>query len=221
MKKKSALIFGSTGLVGCHLLELLMDDDRYKKIHLLNRSMLGVKSDKIVEKIIDFDQLDQEQDFFNVDEVFICIGTTLKKAGSKTAFEKVDHDLPLQIAQMSKRAEVSCLLMISSVGADKESSNYYLRTKGKAEESVVENGPEKTYIVRPSFLLGEREEKRRGEEMAKWLVSNFDFLLRGALKKYRGIHAKDLADAMIFIANAKPSESLIDAESLKQISGGD
>jgi len=218
MKKKSALIFGSTGLVGCNLLELLMVDDRYDRINLLNRNRLGFKSEKITEKVIDFDQLEAEGDFFQVDEVFICLGTTIQKAGSREAFEKVDLKIPLRISKMAAKAQASCLVMISSVGADPASNNFYLRVKGAAEQGIIENGPKNTYAVRPSMLLGEREEKRRKEEMAKWLLNKFDFIMKGPLKKYRGIHAKNLADAMIFIANAKPAAQIIDSESLKLIS---
>lgn len=214
MKLKNALVFGSTGLTGSKLIYELLNDDRYEHIRLINRKSIGLKHEKLQETLLSFEQLEEHKTLFEVDEVYICLGTTIKKAGSKKQFEYVDFDLPKRIARISKESNVDCLLMISSIGASIETNNFYLKTKGKAEKAVFDLGPKRAFIVRPSIILGERKEKRTGEMLAKWLMKQFEFLLIGSLRKYRGIYPEELAKALIFIANSRPSKSIIESEEL-------
>lgn len=214
MKLKSALVFGSTGLIGSKLVEQLLNDNRYEYIRVMNRKSLGYQHEKLKETLLSFEQLEEHKALFEVDEVFICLGTTIKKAGSKKQFEYVDFELPQRIARISKESNVDCLLMISSIGASIESNNFYLKTKGKAEKAVFDLGPKRAFVVRPSIILGERKEKRTGEMVAKWLMKQFEFLLIGSLRKYRGIYPEELAKALIFIANSNPLKSIFESEEL-------
>lgn len=120
--------------------------------------------------------------------------------------------------KLAKANQVSVLVHISALGANPDSSNFYSKTKGKAEEQVERNGPEQTYAVQPSMLLGDRNEKRVGESIGKFLMKNLEFLMQGPLKKYRAIEAYDVADSMMKIAQHLPEEKRIESEKLKVIS---
>ena len=215
--KKTALLFGATGLVGRKVLQLLVEDERYEKIIVANRKSKKYLSPKIHEELLDFALLENHSNLFKVKHVFICLGTTIKKAGSQSAFEKVDVEYPHKIAQLSKMAQVSSLVHISAIGANEQSANFYTRTKGKAERLIWENGPLLSYAVRPSMLFGEREEFRLGERIGIAIMKAFNFLMIGAAKKYRGIYDEEVAQAMIFIANSCPQQKAFDSDELKAI----
>ncbi len=214
---KTALLFGATGLVGTKLLELLLEDERYEKIRVANRKSKNYSNTKIEEVIVDFSALEKHADCFKVDHVFICLGTTIKKAGSKPAFEKVDLEYPTEIAKLSKHNGVKQLVHISAMGANSTSSNFYAKTKGSAEKLIWENGPENSYAVRPSMLFGDRNEFRLGEKIGIFFMKNLKFLMQGGLKKYRGIYDAEVAEAMLFIANAGPKQKSFDSDELKAI----
>lgn len=214
---KTALLFGATGLVGKKLLELLLEDDRYVKIRVANRKSKNYSNTKIEEVIVDFSDLEKYSKSFNVDHVFICLGTTIKKAGSQVAFEKVDLEYPHQIARIAKQEKVNQLVHISVIGATASSNNFYTKTKGRAEDAIWEDGPENSYAVRPSMLFGDREEFRLGEKVVMFLMKAFQFLMVGGAKKYRGIYDEEVAQAMIFIANSFPKQNAFDSDELKAI----
>jgi uncharacterized protein YbjT (DUF2867 family) len=215
--QKTALLFGATGLVGKKLLELLSQDERYATIRVANRSSKNYSNKKIEQVVVDFDHLKDYSDSFKVGDVFICLGTTIKKAGSKAAFEKVDLDYPKEIASLAKENQASQLVHISAIGANSKSSNFYTKTKGKAEESVWEVGPENSYAVRPSMLFGDRDEFRLGEKIGIVLMKTFGFLMIGPAKKYKGIYDEEVAQAMIFIANSTPKQKAFNSDELKAI----
>lgn len=214
---KTALLFGATGLVGKKLIELLLEDDRYVKLRVANRKSKNYSNTKIEEVIVDFSDLEKYSTSFNVDHVFICLGTTIKKAGSQSSFEKVDLEYPHKIARIAKRENVNQLVHISVLGATANSSNFYTKTKGRAEDAIWEDGPENSYAVRPSMLFGDREEFRLGEKAGIFLMKAFQFLMVGGAKKYRGIYDEEVAQAMIFIANSCPKQKAFDSDELKAI----
>ena len=214
---KIALVFGATGLVGQKLLKLLLEDERYKIVRVANRKSINYSNTKVDEVIVDFASLGNHEDSFNADDVFICLGTTIKKAGSKQAFEKVDLEYPAEIARLAKKSGVKQLVHISALGANAKSSNFYINTKGRAEEMIWKNGPKNSYAVRPSMLFGNRNEFRLGEKFGIFLMKNLVFLMQGGLKKYRGIYDAEVAEAMLFIANAVPQQKYFDSEELKAI----
>jgi uncharacterized protein YbjT (DUF2867 family) len=198
---KTALIFGATGLIGKKLIEKLSTDSRYAKIKIfLRKDTLG-NNEKFEKIFIDFDTLERYADLIKGDDLFCCLGTTMKKAKTKEVFRKVDYHLPKSIAAIAERNQVNKFLVISSVGADAHSSNFYLRTKGEMELKIQEYRFSKLAILRPSMLLGEREEFRPGEAAGKLIMRIFSPFFIGKWKKYKPINASVVAKAMIEIAN--------------------
>ncbi len=195
MEENSALIAGATGLIGRHLLEKLLEDDHYQTLYVLTRKPLSHANPKIKELVVDFDTF-SEDDLPAVDDVYCCLGTTMKKAGSKNAFRKVDYHYPLKIAQIARQKGARQYLLVSSMGADKRSRFFYNQVKGEVEEAVAVVGFETLHIFQPSILLGERTEKRLGERIGQISMQVIAPLLLGRLRKYRPIRASMVAEAM-------------------------
>lgn len=204
-KLKKAVVFGSTGLVGQSLVEQLLSRPEYGEVLCVNRRPQSINNPGYKEVINDLTDPDSLKKIQFGDEVFCCLGTTIKKAGTKAKFENIDLDLPIEIGKISKEKGVKHYLVVSSVGANKDGNNFYLRTKGRMEEAVTKMGFSQITIVRPSMLLGKREEFRFGEQAGKVVMKVFNPLLLGKWKKYRAIQAADVATAMIIIANSSPS----------------
>jgi len=153
----------------------------------------------------------------SVDDVFISLGITMKKAGSKNAFKAVDFDLVVEVARNANQAGVKRIIVVSSIGADARSSNFYLRTRGEMEEELRKFDFELLAIVRPSILLGKRNEFRFGESVGIWFFRTFRFIFVGPLRRYRGIDANDAAKAMIQLALTAKGKITVESEVLKQI----
>ncbi len=215
MKNKTALLFGATGLTGSHLLEKLIADQRYKKIKVFSRSAIQSDSVKTEVIITPLEEIEKYEKEIKGDDVFCCLGTTIKKAGSKDNFRKVDYDFPLKIAGIASKNKVPSFLVISSVGADPESRGFYLRTKGEMEKKLYEIGFKKLVILRPSMLLGKREEFRFLEETAKLLIKPAGFMFRGKLRKYRPIEAETLAAAMVNLANTDTGKIFFESHEIE------
>lgn len=198
--KRSALIAGATGAVGRHLLSMLLADDDYSAVHILTRRPIAATESKLHIHEVDFERLDQHAALFDVDDVFCCLGTTMKQAGSKEAFRRVDHDYVVRVAQLACEAGASRLITISAVGADTRSMFFYSRVKGETEKEVLDYGPATVHIVRPSLLLGDRNERRPGEEISKLLMPVLNPLLAGPLSKYKGVQTVDVAERMLQLA---------------------
>jgi len=198
--QKTAIVFGATGLTGIFLVNELVQNNHYQKIKVFNRKPQNYDHQKIEEHLIDFTHIDEYAHEFKADDVFCCLGTTLKKAGSKEQFFKIDHDLPIQIAHICHNNQCETFIAISSVGANPNSRNYYLRTKGIMEQDILNIDFRYQAIVRPSMLLGKRDEARLAETFGKFMMKIFRFLFVGKLKKYQGIHAQTVAKAMLYIA---------------------
>lgn len=214
-------VFGASGLVGSHLVRLIQNDMQVDQIILANRRKLDLNYLKVKQEIIDFNRLDDYPELFNSDQIFICLGTTIKKAGSKAAFERVDLEIPHQIAKLAKAGKCKRILMISSMGANADASNFYLKTKGRAEEAVKKDGPESIVFLRPALLLGDREEFRFGERIAQVLMPLFSFLMIGPLMKYRAISAKRVAQAMKKLAKEDDPARVIESDQLIKMTNED
>lgn len=207
------LIIGSTGLVGKKLLENLLTDDRINMITCLVRSLSGhTSNDKLREIQVNFDHLEQWDQEFEVDCLFCCLGTTIKKAGSKTAFKKVDYEYIVKSASLFSKASGGHFLLISSIGADSGSSTFYSQVKGETEKAIKKMCFNKITILRPSLLLGERNESRPMESLGKVLAKPMNYLLQGSLKKYRGVEASEVASLMKAKALNDSFESSIEVE---------
>lgn len=203
---KTAIIFGVTGLTGKALLHNIVEDDRYSKIYIVTRRPCGFIHPKVEEILFNYKDF-KEMPSIKADHVFCCLGTTIKKAGSKEAQQIIDRDFPIAIAKYAHTLGAEKMVTVSSIGADAKSSNFYLRTKGEMEEGVKSNFKHSVF-VRPSFLLGNREEMRIGEKIGIALFSIINPLLFGSLSKYKGIQVSQLSKAMINACFNKTEEVL-------------
>jgi len=210
MPKKTAILFGASGLVGNYVLMRLLSDDRYEKIKVFSRSILPVQHEKIQLIQTDFSNLADLKPQINGNDLFCCLGTTMKKAGSQENFKKIDHDLVIDLAKAGNENGIQSFLVVSSVGANEKSGNFYLRTKGQMEQAVLSIPYQKHVILRPSLLLGKRREFRLLEEIAKLLFNFLSFLLLGRLRKYRPNNAGDVAALMVKLANVTTSKKIFE-----------
>lgn len=199
---KTAIIIGGTGMTGSHLLKILLTSDVYEKVISFVRSHTKISHPKLVQHVVDFDNPESYQDLIEGNDMFCCLGTTIKKAGSQEAFEKVDLTYPVQFAKAAAIKGVKQYSIISSIGANPQSNNFYLRTKGRCEEELRRLAFQSTSIFRPSLLLGNRKEFRLGEKIGEFFIKIFSVFFIGKLKKYKAIKSKSVAYAMYSIAQS-------------------
>ena len=190
-----SIVIGATGLVGKNVLDQLTASG-VRPIAVVRRPLEALASNVEVLEV-DFDDFLMNGTLPQCDHLFICLGTTIKKAGSQAAFKKIDFDYGLGFAQKARAAGATGVSLVSSVGADSKSKNFYLRTKGQLEEAIQQLGFSSVSIYRPGLLVGVREEKRTAEKLGQTLVKFVDPLLIGSLSRYRSISAKRLAKTMV------------------------
>ncbi len=194
---RTALVAGSTGLIGRQLVDLLLADERYVKVKAISRTPLVQTHPKLENLVTDFDRLSERYDQLKADDVYCCLGTTIKKAGSEKAFRKVDFDYPVEVARLARNAGTQTFLLVSALGADKKSRVFYNRVKGEVEEAVQGLGFRSLHIFRPSLLLGDRAESRAGEDAAKIFFKLFGWLVPTT---YKAIDSLKVAKAMVHFA---------------------
>ncbi|QPQ32588.1 NAD(P)H-binding protein [Lysinibacillus sp. JNUCC 51] len=199
MGMRAAIVVGATGLTGTSLVEQLCENDEYVSVTVIARRAPAYTHPKLEVKIRNFDTL-EEKDIEFAHELYCCLGTTIKKAGSREEFEKVDFEYPLTIASLAKKRGIAHMLVITAMGANESSPFYYNRVKGKLEHDLMELGLQRLSIIRPSLLVGEREEFRLGEKAGEKVLKLVKPLLVGPLKRSRAIEASQVAKAMIVIA---------------------
>lgn len=216
-KKLTAIVFGSTGLTGHFVTELLLADPRYEVVKVFTRKELRILSGRVKQVIFDEDNIDKVAGEITGDHLFCCIGTTIKKAGSKEQFYKIDHTLVEKIAQVASINRVKSFIVISSIGANNNSRNFYLGTKGKMEESIKTFNFENLSIVRPSMLMGMRKESRPLEEVGKVIAKFISPLMFGRIAKYKPIHSATVAKAMITLANKERGVYILESNELEQL----
>jgi uncharacterized protein YbjT (DUF2867 family) len=193
---KTALLAGATGLVGSELLEQIINEPAYNKIHILVRKAIEIDSDKVIQHIIDFEKLETFEIKEPINHVFCTLGTTIKKAKTKENFRKVDYDYVLSLAKKAKEWNAEKFLMVSSLGANAKSGIFYNRVKGEIEKALSELKLNQLFIFRPSLLMGNRKENRGGEKSAIAVYKIINPLFIGKLKKYKGIQASQVAKRM-------------------------
>ena len=193
---RKALIAGATGAVGSVLLELLNDSDQYSEIHCIGRREPHTSGEKIKAHIVSYDELDQLDLKQPIDDVFCALGTTIKTAGSVENFKKVDRDYVHQIGKLAQRLNAKTCSVVSAIGANAASSNYYNQTKGEAEALLQSLGLNSLRIFRPSMLHGGRDEFRLKEAVGYIVLTVMIPLLQGPWKKYRAIRVEQVAKAM-------------------------
>ena len=192
---KTALIVGASGLIGKHLTQKLLTSNYYEKVSVIVRKQLNIIHPKLEQIVMDFDNLDASKIF--AEDIFCCLGTTMKQAGSKDAFYKVDFNYPLNIAKAGLENGAKQFLFVSSMGADEKSMVYYSRVKGKIEKELSDLRYPTLIILRPSMLEGERENPRMGEKIGNVVMNLFAPLIPD---NYKVIAGEKVAQAMLELA---------------------
>lgn len=193
MEQRTALILGASGLTGKELLQILLDDPLYNRVIIYVRKAMEISHPKLQQEIVDYEKMDTG---VQADDIFCCLGTTIKKAGCQEAFRQVDLVYPQKIAALQRAAGSERFLLISAVGADERSSVFYSRTKGQVERAVKALEFPCLYIFRPSLIMGKRTERRTGEKIAMALAKIISPLITGPLKKYKPVSASSIARCM-------------------------
>jgi uncharacterized protein YbjT (DUF2867 family) len=215
---KTALMIGSSGLIGSQLLELLLESKEYEKVITFVKRDSGIQNRKLKQHIIDFDKPETYQNLVIGDDFFCTIGTTIKKAGSQEAFRKVDFEYPKQFATIASQNKVNQFIIVSSLGANATSSNFYLETKGEIQNFLKDCNLESVSIFQPSLLLGNRTEFRLGEKIGTFFMKLISFLLIGNLEKYKPIESKTVAKALFKIAQQnKKGFHVIESDIIQEI----
>ena len=205
MSGRTAIVAGASGLVGAHCLRRLLASGLHEHVVAFVRGPLNVTHKRLEQRTIDYERLGRMSAFPRVQDVFCCLGTTMKKAGSEEAFRKVDYEYVVRLAETSLRTGADHFYLVSAVGSDPKSRVFYSRVKGEAEDSVAKLGFAGLHIFRPSFLLGHRPEKRPGEEFGIAAARFFSIALVGPARKYRPIKADTVARAMVYVARERPA----------------
>ena len=215
---KTALLFGSSGLIGGQLLNNLIQNNDYNKIKIFVRSEPEIKDSKIEIIKTDFNNLKNHVEDIKGDDCFFCIGTTKQKSPDKKEYKRIERDMPVEIAEIAKANSVNSFVYVSSGFADPKNSGTYLRYKGEVEEELKKLNFTKLGIMRPSFLLGNRKEKRFGEKIGIFFFKLLSPLFLGPLKKMKPIHSEKVAKAMIKISNGDFKEHVFESNEIVEIS---
>ncbi len=200
-EKQTAIIIGASGLVGKSCLALLLASGRYAQVIAVTRRPLDVSDKRFRNLVVDFDNLERSADQLRADDIYCTLGTTIRHAGSKEAFRKVDFSYPLRFAELAVHNGARQFILISSVGASSSSSAYYLRVKGELEDALAKLPFQSQHFLRPAMLDGHREDKRLREEVGVIFSHAIQFLLVGRWRKYRAIKVTDVARAMLIVAD--------------------
>ena len=214
---KTALVFGSSGLVGGHLLSQLIENDDYNKIKIFVRSEPEINDPKIEIIKTDFNNLENHKEDIKGDDCFFCIGTTKQNSPDKSEYRRIELDVPKQIAQIAKSNSVNSFVFVSSGYADPKSSGDYLKFKGEVEEELKRLNFPKLGIMRPSLLLGDRKEKRIGEKIGIFVFKLLSPLFLGPLKKMKPIHSATVANAMIRTANENLEKNIFESNEIAEL----
>jgi len=206
---KTVVIAGASGLIGKELVQKLINSDQYELIYNISRKSGGLVHPKIKEIVIDFDHLSEVKIDVPIDDVFCTLGTTIKKAGNRENFKKVDYQYIMELANVTKLAGASRFLVVSSMWADPKSAVFYNRVKGETEEGLKKVGFDQLVILRPSLLLGKREEFRFAEKLSSFFMKAMNFIIPD---NYKAIHGEKVAAYMLKIAeNSTEPVSIIES----------
>ena len=214
---KTALLFGASGLVGSHLLNQLIKDTNYSKIKLFVRSVTEIIDPKVEIIKTDFNNLQNHMEDVKGDDCFFCIGTTKQNSSDKDEYRRVELDIPKEIAEIVKLNLVNSFIFVSAIYANPNSSGDYVRFKGLVEEELKRLNFPKLALMRPSFLMGDRKEKRVGEKIGIFVFKLLSPLLLGPLKKMRPINAETVAKAMIRAANENLEENIFESNEIAEL----
>ena len=214
---KTALVFGSSGLIGGHLLNQLIKDDNYNKIKIFVRSEPEINHSKVEIIKTDFSNLENYKEDIKGDDCYFCIGTTKQNSPNKNEYRRVELDIPKEIGQIAKSNLVKSFVFVSALYANPKSSGDYVRFKGLVEEELKRLNFPKLSVMRPSFLMGDRKEKRAGEKIGIFIFKLLSPLLLGPLKKMKPIHSEIVAKAMIAIAQSDTQQITFESNEISEI----
>ena len=214
---KTALLFGSSGLVGGHLLNQLIKDTNYSKIKLFVRSDAEISDPKVEIIKTDFNNLENHKEEIKGNDCFFCIGTTKKNSPDKNEYRRVELDVPKEVAKIAKSNLVNSFVFVSALYANPKSSGEYIRFKGLVEEELKELNFPKLAILRPSFLIGNRKEKRASETIGIFVFKLLSPLLLGPLKKMKPIHSEIVARAMITATNENLEKNTFESNEIAEL----
>ena len=214
---KTALLFGSSGLVGGYLLNQLIKDTNYSKIKLFVRSDTEINDPKVEIIKTDFNNLQNHKEDIKGDDCFFCIGTTKKNSPDKDEYKRVELEIPKEVAKIAKSNLVNSFIFVSALYANPKSSGEYIRFKGQVEEELKELNFPKLGIMRPSFLIGNRKEKRVSETIGIFIFKLLSPLLLGPLKKMKPIHSETVAKAMIAIIQKDIQQTIFESNQIVEI----
>ncbi|MBI5511292.1 MAG: NAD-dependent epimerase/dehydratase family protein [Deltaproteobacteria bacterium] len=200
MSDRHALVLGATGLIGSHVVRRLLEAPTWGQVTVLARRAANTSHPKLRWHVVDLDDRSTWTRFAKIDDVFDCLGTTIKQAGSQAQFRHVDLELPLAVSRAARDAGAAHASLISSLGADRRARVFYSRVKGEREAEMQALGFPSLHLLRPSLLLGERATARAGEKMGELILGIGRPLLVGPWRKYRAIRGEDVARAMVHLA---------------------
>ena len=215
---KTALLFGSSGLIGGHLLNKLIKNNEYNKIKIFVRTEPEINDSKIEIIKTDFNNLKNHEEDIKGDDCFFCIGTTKKNSPDKNEYKRIERDIPVEIAKIAKTNLVNSFLYVSSGFANPKNSGAYLRYKGEVENELKKLNFSKLGIMRPSFLMGNRKEKRFGEKIGIFLFKLLSPLFLGPLKKMKPIQAENVAKSMIKVSNGDFQKTIFESNEIVEFS---
>jgi len=203
---RTTIIAGASGLIGKELVQKLIKSDQYRLIYLLSRKKSGFASEKVRELVINFEKIGQLKFDELIDDVFCTLGTTMKQAGSRDNFKKVDYEYVVALANLGKQYGASKFIVVSAMGANSKSAVFYNKIKGMTEDALKNIGFNQLIILRPSLLLGERVEKRFAERLSGIFMKSFNFLIPD---NYKAIQAEKVAGSMLKMALESKEKVLI------------
>lgn len=193
---KKAIIAGASGLIGSHLLQILMNSSEYDEVLILVRKELPLQHKKLKQLVVDFNNLANYSDTLKGDVIFCCLGTTKQQTPDETEYRKIDHDYPLQLGQLAKQNGIAHYHLVSAESANSKSSIFYSRLKGETEDDLINLHLPNLHIYRPMLLTGNRKNTRTGEKIASIIFKVINPLLIGSLRRYRSIAGITVAEAM-------------------------
>lgn len=214
---KTAIVLGASGLTGGLLLNRLLKDENYSTVKVFGRNPIGISHPKLEEIICDVLELVKQEDQFKANEVYCCIGTTKKKTPDKKLYYQIDFGIPVAAAKLCSKNGIETMITVSALGANAKSSIFYSRTKGEMEQAVLDEKIPNTYFMQPSFIGGNRQEKRTGEKIGIAIFKFVQPILIGPLKKYRLIEADTIAKVMLKLAQIGFSKPFVESDEIQKL----
>ena len=214
---KTALIFGSSGLIGNELFKTILLNNSYDKIKVFVRSIPEVNNPKVEIIKTDFSNLEQYKDKIIGEDCFFCIGTTKKDTPDKDEYRRVEYNIPVDVAKIAKANSVKSFYYISSIGANSNASSNYLKNKGQVEEELKDLNFSKLAIIRPSLLIGDRKSFRLGEVIFTPVMNTLTLFAFGSLKKYKPIKIQNVVKAILYISKNVSDKIVFESDELERI----